>query len=384
MRAYSRERFTKLFMLVVLAMVAWLAGCGSSSGAESASEAADTTAETPLQDDAPEGLVGTWYVGQQTDDFGDIVENGDEYLYQYFTGEFSNTATSGSELTGMVLVKYDTYLQDYAVMFSLHEYNNASATYTSSDSITLKTKNSAGVVRDYALTGTPPNGYVGTLGTQFLEDLHEEPDAIRCIIEIGSSRYEFSVSKDGLDDIISQYVERLNGKMDKVIIENSEQAISNIMPGNDPNAQRHAAQVLSSLITSFEQLDQQEVGALFPGTYAWIDFAAFCADVGSSRQKGYMEIYRYEEKELNTIGRVNQTGEYYDYTLPEDVEWRLGDGAVWLPHQGDQVVRIADGYYLVWREGKYYAENGQSSGLVSGGLMFACDGKGNPTKPFSK
>ena len=67
---------------------------------------------------------GDWLVGNYVDDFGDPT--GETYIYTVSTGTFSNTATSGSDLTVGI------YYQPDAFKIRLLEYNNTKAIYYSS------------------------------------------------------------------------------------------------------------------------------------------------------------------------------------------------------------------------------------------------------------
>jgi|GEM_PF-4125047 len=380
MRGMRPVRPFSIFIALLFSLA--IAGCGSAPGPDTGSQAQDADAsEAQEQNSSTELSVGSWRMGLPTDDFGDVVEDGDPYIYQLFIGQFSNTATSGSDLSGqMIATRNLDSADEWLVMFSLHEYGDAAATYTSGDQMTLKTKTSTGTTREYILIGTPPNGMVGTVGTDFIEDLRREPDAVRCIIEIGSSRYEFSISSDGFDETIAEYEGVLSDKADVLKSHSDDEALRNIMPGNDFEVQWYAAQYLSEHVSEYEQLEISEVEALFPGTYAYIGFTVFDNGVSYDRLSDYLQIYIYGESTWNKLGNVRQNGEYFDSTLPKDYEYRK-DGDIRLPEgYGYRACRIADGYYIVWN-GRYIAEDGKSTGMVSGGLMFACDEKGNPLNP---
>lgn len=95
-------------------------------------------------------------------------------------------------------VSNDKMISSFA--FRLLEYNETPATYISSDNLTIKIKIGDTVYED-VLNGTPPNGdlllrnganYSSEVYKQMYNTLLKEDD-VRCIIEIGSSKYSFTM-----------------------------------------------------------------------------------------------------------------------------------------------------------------------------------------------
>ncbi|MCL2695236.1 MAG: hypothetical protein FWE69_02800 [Clostridiales bacterium] len=129
-----------------------------------------------------------WEIAHYVDDFGDPTA--DRYLRGSFSGRFSNTATSGSNLD--VIVFYGS-----SISFRLFEYGRLKATFSSRDDLILKIKVDE-KVDEYRLSGTTPNGDLYLFGDGFTQigAYLKDGKEISCIITIGSSRYSFSI--DGI------------------------------------------------------------------------------------------------------------------------------------------------------------------------------------------
>lgn len=171
----------------------------------------DAESENEIIEEAEE-TADNWQLVQEVDDFGDPVESDFKRIMTSVEGTFSNTATSGSDLSGAVYVYYDTtenYCLQYSIGFSLMEYGTTKAVYSNNEGV-LKTK--AGDVKgEYRLNGYPPNDdmilspqvgksdgikNVFAAGNDIVNALYKGED-VRCIIEMGNSKYDFTIgSKD--------------------------------------------------------------------------------------------------------------------------------------------------------------------------------------------
>ena len=145
----------------------------------------------------------TWSIKETVDEFGDITENSVSVISGTFNGTFSNTATADSELTVIVSFSKKSGLNHYIVGFDLKEYNNTNATFVSGDSKKFKMKKDDKITT-MNLNGESPNGtlYLGTedytwSGDLVFNELLNGND-VRCIIEIGSSQYNFTIISDNL------------------------------------------------------------------------------------------------------------------------------------------------------------------------------------------
>jgi hypothetical protein len=141
------------------------------------------------------------------DEFGDPVEATDEKAVFYsFSGDFSNTATNSSPLTGAVYVT-ETKEGLKIISFKLNEYGDVPIAFTSADELSIKYKVDD-VVFEYSLGGTAPSSDLvmdivstGDLTPKsnelFFQQLCRGKD-IKCIIMIGHSQYNFNIKGEGI------------------------------------------------------------------------------------------------------------------------------------------------------------------------------------------
>lgn len=170
-----------------------------------AEENTDAVVESETDSDAEEDsnvgtLHGVWVIDQAVDEFGDKAEGENPVLKTPITGDFSNTATSKAKLSGVLFVQKVS--QKFVSAFRLMEYGSSPATYLSSeeDEIILKTK-VGDEVKSFDLFGSAPNGdlYLGMLNEDgnWLADTLCSGTDIKCVIYIGNSKYNFTISGNG-------------------------------------------------------------------------------------------------------------------------------------------------------------------------------------------
>lgn len=207
-----------LIGILALIMVLGVVGCSSKPTTEQATAGQTTTLPEPTGTEAP----SSWEIDYYKDEFGDDTD--DSYLLGTFSGQFSNTATSGSELLVAVY-----YAPDTGDMFSfrLLEYGNLKATYMKSDLINLSMKINDEIY-GVELSGIAPNGDIALMpqyayadktlhsingGTDRREVFHLFLEALRkretvsCSITIGDignitsgvggSKYVFKIDGNG-------------------------------------------------------------------------------------------------------------------------------------------------------------------------------------------
>jgi len=183
------------------------------------------------EDDVPEDteLVAdtAWVLDYLVDDFGDDTDS--TYIKCVAVGDFSNTATTSSELlvTVFFIPGVANESNESGFWFRLFEYGDKPATYTSNDEIIMKIKVGDEIITE-KLYGTAPNGDLllleGDMLNKLTHTLPTEDQEIRCIIEIGSSKYNFTMPLAGYADsfnaMMQSYgfegydvVEELNGKL---------------------------------------------------------------------------------------------------------------------------------------------------------------------------
>ena len=159
-----------------------------------------------------------WSLTFPTDEFGDIKEGESPVLRVPIIGDFSNTATNGSELTGYVFIQETPGGGHYYVSFRLLEYGTHHATYTNTeaDNLILKTK-IEDTVSEYSLGGMAPNSDVFLSpddGDVLFNALYEGKD-IKCVIYIGYSQYNFTILNDGFLKTFETREEYIQTKADE-------------------------------------------------------------------------------------------------------------------------------------------------------------------------
>lgn len=200
--------------LLALGMMLTLCACGNAETAtvtqppvEERVEVSETTSvettETVPTEPQKVGLKN-WFVDATVDEFGDITENSQIAIKAGITGDFSNTATAGSDLRGIAYFVPDNEAL-ITLSFRLFEYKDNPASYTNSDIEEATFKIKVGdQVMEYPITGTAPTGDFQVLlnnGTpqefrpisNFL--IHDMD--VRCILYLGSSQYNFTLESDG-------------------------------------------------------------------------------------------------------------------------------------------------------------------------------------------
>ena len=179
-----------------------------------------------------------WEQDYTVDEFGDVTEDSAEIVKAVFSGSFSNTATNGSDLQVVVFIeKADT--GENVLIFRLLEYGDKTISNRVGSSAVLKTKID-NEINEYVLEGSTHYGRnhhvvektdtdlylikgfcpdysrattITTLNSmadeyenaEFIGDFMVEElkagKTIRCIIELGSSKYSFTMTGANLAEI---------------------------------------------------------------------------------------------------------------------------------------------------------------------------------------
>jgi|GEM_PF-6840616 len=227
-------------LLPAAVMALFLAACSGNDsntttpGGDSTPTAATTQEETTTPSEtvietAIETNHSNWIMSNAVDDFGD--DTGIRQIVGSFAGDFSNTATGGSQLDVQVI--YQLLPNGDGVFgFRLFEYGNTKATFTTSQAnhITLRTR-ALGTDNTYALFGQAPNSdlmfAIGNLTNQpilqnldnaFLEWMNTGEE-ISCIIDIGSARYNFMIDTNGFLEEYNELQELYQAALDKKLAE---------------------------------------------------------------------------------------------------------------------------------------------------------------------
>ena len=130
-----------IIYILALIMVLGIVGCSSAPAEETTStpqpteevtQAPEATPE-PTPEPTPTEAPSSWRIDYYVDDFGDDTE--ESYVAGTFFGDFSNSATSGSDL--LVFINYD---KQSSMWIRLVEYASHIANIDSSDTAILKLK----------------------------------------------------------------------------------------------------------------------------------------------------------------------------------------------------------------------------------------------------
>lgn len=141
-----------------------------------------------------------WSVEQAIDEFGDIAEYSSAYVTAITIGDFSNTATTGSELTvGLYMLLKDGYPE---FLIRLLEYGDHKAAYTSNSDISVKIKVDESIIEFHPVFNTPPNGdlMIYDSNDTLYAQLYNGKD-IKCVVTIDNSKYNFTIPGANFKDI---------------------------------------------------------------------------------------------------------------------------------------------------------------------------------------
>lgn len=199
-------------IILAAAMLLSMCACGGGETNTPAEEQAAETAEETATEPTPEPTEGlteedravfetfSWRIDNYVDEFGDPTDK--EFIRCASLGSFSNTATSDSDLS--VIVYYD--MAEEVFSFRLLEYGDRHATYFENEDCIIKIKDPDGAIHEGMLFGTAPNGDLfltrgRTENWMLADNLYDSlcnGEDVRCIIEIGSSKYNFTIHGDGI------------------------------------------------------------------------------------------------------------------------------------------------------------------------------------------
>lgn len=337
--------------------------------AEKAYAEADTSG---LEDDS----VGSWENTEVVDEFGDAT--GESAIRSVVSGTFSNTATAASDLTVMAFITMGVpayssdFISDnatlisntltyptsaYNVQFRLLEYDKTPATHLKSDNMILKTKVGEDV-EEYTLIGNEDNSdllvnpvIMGETGFErngelLLKDLYEGND-VRCIVEIGSSKYKFTLESGNFQKIIDEnnlekpldaegQEQRFKDQKADAHLEKAESVIKSktdfiatyVNHTDADNNYESGYYYFNGHADEFEDLTEEELSAIFPCRFRY--YLVNPVLVGTP---GAGELYEYDAegntKFLGSYGLDDsyRTREEINPNWPEiDGTWRIENG----------------------------------------------------------
>ena len=325
-----------------------------------------------LEDDS----IGSWENTEVVDEFGDAT--GESAIRSVVSGTFSNTATATSDLTVMAFITMGVpayssdFISDnatlisntltyptsaYNVQFRLLEYDKTPATHLKSDNMILKTKVGEDV-EEYTLIGNEDNSdllvnpvIMGETGFErngelLLKDLYEGND-VRCIVEIGSSKYKFALESGNFQKIIDEnnlekpldvegQEQRFKDQKADAHLEKAESVIKSktdfiaayVNHTDADNNYESGYYYFNGHADEFEDLTEEELSAIFPCRFRY--YLVNPVLVGTP---GAGELYEYDAegntKFLGSYGLDDsyRTREEINPNWPEiDGTWRIENG----------------------------------------------------------
>lgn len=191
----------KKYIAVLLAFVMCLSLCACGSDGE------------PSPNDQNE-TTNIWSVVQSVDDFGDVVDSNVKCIGAVFHGDFSNTATNSSDLTVKVYARGNDLS---TFVLELLEYDDMKALFYGSDEITVKIK-VGDTITEYSASGA--GGYIFVRDSRWSENYRDYyPEGtglyealmmgndVRFVIEVGSSKYNFTVEAGNFNELATQLMQ---------------------------------------------------------------------------------------------------------------------------------------------------------------------------------
>lgn len=309
------------------------------------------------QEAAQEAASGAWTLQQVTDEFGDVKKDGGTNAVYAITGDFSNTATNGSELGGYVV--FEPLSQSF--FFILNEYNNAKATYLSSDTIVLKYKaGSDDTIHSHYLTGQAPNdALVLNDTTEQLQNNHHDyksvdsgftevatnlwyGNEVRCIIEIANSKYNFSIEPSNFKDICTELgvsfeelpKEEAIRHSFEIYMQDTEYAF--VIGNPIIYAVRH----ITPYATEENQIPESELHDFMVGRWAEYDLLS----------RGYAYCYEYKEDGSRIrYGEIKFSEDTHAHEEDAEKEWAIEDGEINIYDTHRYVIHDlgVEGYYYM-------------------------------------
>ena len=353
-----------------------------------------------LEDDS----IGSWENTEVVDEFGDAT--GESAIRSVVSGTFSNTATAESDLTvvAFITMGVPAYSSDfisdnatlisntltyptsaYNVQFRLLEYDKTPATHLKSDNMILKTKVGEDV-EEYILIGNEDNSdllvnpvIMGKTGFErngelLLKDLYEGND-VRCIVEIGSSKYKFTLEAENFQKIIDEnnlekpldaegQEQRFKDQKAAAHLEKAESVIKSktdfiaayVNHTDEDNDYESGFYYFKAHADEFETLTEEELSSIFPCRFRY-----YTVNWALGGTTGAGDLYEYDAdgntKLLGSFGTDDsyRTREEINPNWPEiNGSWRIEDGKlIRTITSGNQEKRYIvksldrDGYYLL-------------------------------------
>lgn len=346
--------------LLLLSMTFSLVACGGSTENNTGNNS------TTTKNESAEETGGNWSIGAPVDEFGDVVEGGQLYIQTEFSGDFSNTATSSSELKGYLFMS-QANKGLFDIYFNLLEYGDTPAVYYESDvneGIVLRTKINE-TVREYYLIGNPPNGalMIDVGDGSFYDDLANNDGEMKCVIYIGSSQYNFTIQTGNIKEVSEQAFGILQDGINTM-----EQAIGAFFNEN-MHAERY--EYIMAHMGEYPIAEDAELNEMF-NNKCWVSLNIEEHSIDT------VWVYKYENGlKYTLLYLVDGESEYVDkdksapYVIQDNKKYSVkkSTGEI-LTDTPEEYIKLCEGYYIQKCISSY-------SGEPYYNLYIECDESGN-------
>lgn len=323
-----------------------LTGCNSSK----------TTASSSKKSGDSDGVKGAWTIKKSVDEFGDETDDDTIILASVASGDFSNTATSSSDLRVAVFIwtpDVTRMTSQYLVQLRLLEYKKTPATYLESSNMSMDVKVGDNIT-SYGITGDAPKGdlYVGLKdhgGDDIFNDLYAGKD-VRTIVKIDSSQYNFTIKSSGFKAICKDAQKKQEAVNEKNRIKNGTMAIKAIL--NEDN-DFEGYTWLKDNYSKLKLLSNDEINEQIAGNFMSVSMSQPKKDVQVVITYWYLMDYEngtkyqkyYFEEGANTKQpeKLNDKGK--SYTIADGLIKEDGSS-----YDEYQVRKVKDGYYVLYSD----------------------------------
>ena len=187
----EKTKWGRIIGVIALAifMLASLVCC--SGMADNQQNENDTTTAEAQKDNGNNMNDAVWQTIPEKDEFGDEIEGGTDTIATSLTGSFDNSTTQDGELSLLVGVGQIKDIKKYFMIFKLYEQGEYLVMPESSATAVLKTKIDDNITEYPLIIGKDNSLVLGgkdnSYCEEFLMDLMDNEEGIRCIIETESS-----------------------------------------------------------------------------------------------------------------------------------------------------------------------------------------------------
>lgn len=335
--------------LLICTMLISFTSCGGANEATTNENASGNTASEESSENTDNNNESNtsssdWFFPTSVDEFGDVVESDTISIASIASGDFSNTATSSSDLK--VETIFGIFNGHRVFSFYLNEYNDTLATYLNSSDISMKVKFANDNTSEYTVYGSAPNGPIilgatSDDGDGIFNELASGND-VKCVIYIDNSKYNFTLSSNGFREICDEAQQK---SIEKNKVADPTDAIKAFIERkNHGNRYNY----LVDNMESFPIVSTEDLKDLIKGNWLSIQVENVVYDD--------WWFYQYTDKERLQIGRFvkDDNGDYqYETTENFPKTYKIEDNQLIITNSKGDVIesyefrKLKDGHYFV-------------------------------------